>query len=171
VFIHADQDYSKWSEYLKQALQIYNEKINTTIGVTPAQAAEYKHEDDYSNIINSFKDTAIKPSPIQNSYAEGQTVRPRIPKGKLNKFDQPNWSQEKYTITAVLQQSEDILNNTSGKPTRYKKTTFGGREKNARYVKGSLHAIPPILKPPKKSTPPITPMGLDGYNLNTEVLL
>jgi len=46
IFIHASQDYSKWSEYLDQAVQIYNHKINTTIGVTPAHAVEYNHEDD-----------------------------------------------------------------------------------------------------------------------------
>ena len=26
IFIHADQDYSKWSEYLEQAVQIYTNK-------------------------------------------------------------------------------------------------------------------------------------------------
>ena len=35
----------------------------------------------------------------------------------------------------------------------------------------SLLAVPPILKPPKKSTPPLPPMGLDGYTANTAVLL
>ena len=110
---HADQDYSKWSEYLDQAVQIYNNKINTTIGVTPAQAVEYEHEDDYNNVINSVKDKTIKPSPFQNSNAEGQVVRLRIPKGKLDKFDKPNWSEQKYTITTVLQQSEDSINHKS----------------------------------------------------------
>jgi hypothetical protein len=43
IFIHADQDYSKWSDYLDQAAHIYNNKINTTIGVTPTQAVEYEH--------------------------------------------------------------------------------------------------------------------------------
>ena len=43
IFIHADQDYSKLSEYLDKAVQIYNDKINTTIGVTPAQTVEYEH--------------------------------------------------------------------------------------------------------------------------------
>ena len=93
--------------------------------MTPAQAVEYEHEDDYNNVINSVKDKAIKPSPFQNSYAEGQVVRLRIPKGKLDKFDKPNWSEQKYTITTVLQQSEDNINHTSAKPTRYKITPFG----------------------------------------------
>jgi hypothetical protein len=104
---HADQDYSKWSEYLDQAVQIYNNKINTTIGVTPAQAAEYEHEDNYNNIINSAKDKASKPSPFQSSYAEGQVDRFRIHKGKLDNFDKPSWSEQKFTITTVLQQSEE----------------------------------------------------------------
>jgi hypothetical protein len=34
-----------------------------------------------------------------------------------------------------------------------------------------LLVIPPILKPPKKSTPPLPPMELDGYTANTAVLL
>jgi hypothetical protein len=156
IFIHADQDYSK---YLDQAVQIYNNKINTTIGVTPAQAVEYEHEDDYNNVINSVKDKAIKPSPFQNSYADGQVVRLRILKGKLDKFEKPNWSEQKYTITTVLQQSEDSLNHTSAKPTRYKITPFGGREQSFRYVRESLLAIPPILKPPKKSNSTITTDG------------
>jgi len=54
--------------------------------VTPAQAVEYEHEDNYNNVINSVKDKAIKPSPFQNSYAQGQVVRLRIPKGKLDKL-------------------------------------------------------------------------------------
>jgi hypothetical protein len=97
LFIHANQDYSKWSEYLDQAVQIYNNKINTTIGVTPAQAVEYEHEDDYNNDISSVKDKAIKPSPFQNSYAEGLVVRLQIHKGKLDKFDKPNWSEQRNT--------------------------------------------------------------------------
>jgi hypothetical protein len=59
IFIDADQNYSKWMEYLDQAVQIYNNKINTTIGVTPAKAVEYEHEDDHNNVINSVKDKAI----------------------------------------------------------------------------------------------------------------
>ena len=55
--------------------------------MTPAQAVEYEHEDDYNKVINSVKDKAIKPSPFQNSYAEGQVVRLRMPNGKLDKFD------------------------------------------------------------------------------------
>jgi hypothetical protein len=57
-------------------------KINTTIGVTPRQAVEYKHEDDCNNFVNSAKDKAIKPSSFQNSYAESQVVHLRIPKAK-----------------------------------------------------------------------------------------
>jgi hypothetical protein len=127
IFIHADQYYSKRIDYLEQAVPIYNNKINTTIGMTPAQAIEYGLEDDYNDVIKCVKDKAIKPSPFQNSYAEGKVVRLRISKGKLDKFDRPNWSEQKYTITTVLQQ-EDSLNNTLAKPTRYKITPFGGRE-------------------------------------------
>jgi hypothetical protein len=52
-----------------------------------------------------------------------------------------------------------------------KRTPFGGSEQIVRYVRGSLLAIPLILKPPKKSTTPLPPMGLDGYNVNTAVIL
>ena len=45
-FIHAGHDHSKWSEYSDQAVEIYNNKKNTTIGVTPTRAVEYEHEDD-----------------------------------------------------------------------------------------------------------------------------
>jgi hypothetical protein len=132
---------------------------------------ECEHEDDCKNVINSAKDKAIKPSPFQNSSAEGQVVRVRIPKVKLEKFDQPNWSGQKYTITIVLRQSADSLNHTSAKPTRHKITPFGGREQSERYVRESLLVIPPIVKPPKKSSLPSPPMALGGYNLNTVVLL
>ena len=167
IFIHADQEYSKWSEYLDQAVEIYNNKINTTIGVTPAQAVQYEHVEDYNNVIESVKGKAIKPAPFQNSYAEGQVVRLRIPKGKLDKFDKPNWSQQKYTITSVLQQSQDDVDETTAKPTRYKITPIdGGREQSVKYVRESLLAIPPILKPPKMTSPPLPPRGLVGYNVN-----
>jgi hypothetical protein len=90
MFIRASQDCSKWSEYFDKAVQIYINKINTTTGVTPAKAVECEHEDDYNNAINSVKDKAMKPSPFQNSYSEGQVVRLRISRGKLDKFDKPN---------------------------------------------------------------------------------
>jgi hypothetical protein len=68
--------------------------------------------------------------------------------------DKPKWSELKYTTTAVLQQSEQSLNKTSTKLTLHKITTFGGREKTARYVSEGLLAIHSILKAPKniKST-------------------
>ena len=40
-----------------------------------------------------------------------------------------------------------------------------------RYVKESLLVIPPILKLPKKPTPPLPPKGLDRNTINTVVLL
>jgi hypothetical protein len=113
----------------------------------------------------------IKPSPFQNSYAEGLVVRLRMLKGKLGKFDKPNRSDQKCTITTVLQQSEDSINHTSAKLSRYKRTPFGGRKKSAGYVGKSLLEILEILKPPKKSTPPLPPIGFDGHTANTAVLL
>jgi hypothetical protein len=46
LFIHTDQDYSEWSEYLDQAVQSITTTKNTIMGVTPAQAVEYEHEGD-----------------------------------------------------------------------------------------------------------------------------
>jgi hypothetical protein len=106
TFIHADQDKSKWSKYLEQAIQIYNNKIYTTIEVTPAQSIEYEHEDDYSNVMKGVKDKAIELSPFQNSYAEGQVVRLRKTILNIDKFDKPNWSEQKYASTTILQKAK-----------------------------------------------------------------
>ena len=80
----------------------------TTIGVTRAQAVEYEHEDDYNNMIHGAKDKAIKPSSFRNSYAEGQVVRLQIPKGKLDKFDKPNWSEQKYKLRQYFNKAKKV---------------------------------------------------------------
>ena len=125
IYVHANQDYSKWSEYLDKAVQIYNTKINTTIGTTPQIAANYQQQTDIDKVIENVKKKCIKPGPLQKSYALDQRVRLRIPKGKLAKFDQPNWSEIIYTITSVTQQTQNNLNNAVAKPSRYRITAIG----------------------------------------------
>ena len=54
-----------------------------------------------NEVTNMISDNTIKPLVYQNSYKEGQHVRLRIPKGKLDKFDKNNWSEQKYKITTL----------------------------------------------------------------------
>ena len=167
IYIHGDEEYSKWADYLDQAVYIYNNKRNTTIGTTPEKASRYELKDEIERVVQNVKEKAIKPATFQNSYANGQTVRLRIPKGNISKFDKPNWSDRTYTITSVYKQTTDGLDNETPKPTRYKITPeHGTKESPVRYTRENLLAIPPILKPPKQTKPPAIPTGLVGYDMN-----
>ena len=67
-----------------------------------------------------ISDNNIKPLVYQNAYKEGQHVRLRVPKGKLDKFDKNNFSEQIYKITNVIIPTDTELKKAAAKPTRYK---------------------------------------------------
>ena len=128
-----------------------------------------------NEITNMISDNNIKPLVYQNSHKEGQHVRLRVPKGKLDKFDKNNFSEQKYKITNVIIPTDTELKKAAAKPTRYKirpideDGNLEGKEQDPLYIKESILAIPPLLGYQKKNkiktraTVPVLP----GYIINT----
>ena len=175
IFTRENGDYSKWNRYLSQAVDIYNKSINTSTGFIPHESVMFQNQVDLQKVIDSIKEHGItKPTPFQNAYLQGQHVRLRIPKGKLDKFDKPNWSLQEYKISEVILPTDTSIKKAIAKPTRYKirpiddNGNFIGPELEPLFVKESIQAIPPLLglqslKPPKtRRTAPV----LDGYIIN-----
>ena len=175
IFTRENGDYSKWNKYLSQAVDIYNKSINTSTGFIPHESVMFQNQVDLQKVIDSIKKHGItKVAPFQNAYLECQHVRLRIPKGKLSKFDKPNWSLQEYKISEVILPTDTSIKKAIAKPTRYKirpiddNGNFDGIELDPLYVKESILAIPPFLgvqslKPPKtRRTAPV----LDRYVIN-----
>jgi transposase InsO family protein len=175
IFTRENGDYSKWNRYLSQAVDIYNKSINTSTGFIPHESVMFQNQVDLQKVIDSIKEHGItKPAPFQNAYLQGQHVRLRIPKGKLGKFDKPNWSLQVYKITEVILATDTTIKKAIAKPTRYKirpidgNGNFNGPEQDPLYVKESIQAIPPLLglqslkEPKTRRNAPV----LNGYVIN-----
>jgi len=101
-------------------------------------------------------------------------VRLRILKGKLDKFDKPNWSLQVYNISEVILPTDTSIKKAIAKPTRYEirpiddNGNINGPEQEPLYVKESILAIPPFLglqslkEPKSRRNAPV----LDGYVIN-----
>lgn len=173
IFNHANEDYSKWSQFLDEAVSIYNKTKNVSTGKIPNNAVMFAQKQDIDDVTNSIKEKAIKPSPYQNSYVQNQHVRLRIPKEKLHKFDRRNWSEQVFKITRVIFPTRKEMEGEAAKPVRYKirpideDGNYVGKEQTHNYIRESILAIPPLLgyqamQPQAVSLPPT----LQGYVIN-----
>ena len=102
IFNHMNEDYSKWSHFIDDAVKIYNDTMNVSTGKIPNNAALFQQKQDIENVKDSIRKKAIKPAPYMNSYKLNQHVRLRIPKSKLDKFDRENRSSQIFKITRVI---------------------------------------------------------------------
>jgi len=146
-----NEDYSKWSQFIDEAVNIYNNTKNVSTGKIPNNAALFQQQEDIDDVKESIKGKAIKPAPYQNSYKMNQRVRLRIPKSKLDKFDRDNWSRQEFKITRVTYPTPREMEGEAAKPVRYRIHPINsngnliGKEQVHNYVKESLLPIPPLL--------------------------
>ena len=151
IFTHGNKNYSRWVEYLDEAVKIYNNTIHSSTGKKPNESVMIRTQENLNEVTNMISDNTIKPLVYQNSYKEGQHVRLRIPKSKLDKFDKNNWSEQKYKITNVIIPTDTMLKKAAAKPTRYKirpiddDGNFEGKEQETLYIKESILPIPPEI--------------------------
>ena len=151
TFNHMNEDYSKWSHFIDDAVKIYNDTMNVSTCKIPNNAALFQLTQDIENVKDSIREKAIKPAPYMNSYKLNQHVRLRIPKSKLDKFDRNNWSNQKFKITRVIFPTRKEMMNEAAKPVRYRIHPINingvliGTEQIHNYVRESLLAIPPLL--------------------------
>ena len=120
IFNHMNEDYSKWSHFLDDAVKIYNDTMNVSTGKIPNNAVLFQMKEDIDDVKNNIKEKAIKPAPYQNSFKTYQHVRLRIPKNKLDKFDRDNWSNQELKITRVIFPTRKEMMNEAAKPVRYR---------------------------------------------------
>lgn len=115
-----------------------------------------RNKQNSNEVTNMISDNTIKPLVYQNSFKEGQHVRSRVPKGKLDKFDKDNWSKQIYKTTSVVIPTDTMLKKAAAIPTRYEirpiddEGNFEGKEMESLYIKESILATPPLLGYMKK---------------------
>jgi len=166
IYNHMNEDYSKWSHFLDEAVKKYNNTKNVSTGMIPNNSVLFQENKDIDDVKDSIKEKAIKPAPYQNSFKINQHVRLRIPKNKLDKFDRENWSNQIFKITRVIFPTKKEMEEAAAKPVRYKihpinsNGNLVGKEQVHNYVRESLLAIPPLLG--FKSMIP----NLPGYVIN-----
>jgi L-lysine 2,3-aminomutase len=120
IFKHMNEDYSKWSQFLDEAVKIYNNTKNVSTGMIPNNSVLFQEKKDINDVKESIKGKAIKPAPYQNSFKTYQHVRLRIPKNKLDKFDRENWSNQEFMITRVIFPTKKEMEGEAAKPVRYR---------------------------------------------------
>ena len=151
IYNHMNEDYSKWSHFIDEAVKIYNNTKNVSTGKIPNDAVLFQMKEDIDDVKDSIKGKAIKPAPYQNSFKTNQHVRLRIPKNKLDKFDRENWSNQIFKITRVIFPTKKEMEGEAAKPVRYRIQPINsngnlvGKEQIHNYVRESLLAIPPLL--------------------------
>ena len=96
---------NEWPLHLKTYIENYNNTYHTTIKTTPNQAAE-KFEQVYTNI----KQNAVKHKLIVvNKFKEGDKVRIKIFKGKLDKASTQNWSKSIFVIHRIIKSDKPFV--------------------------------------------------------------
>jgi hypothetical protein len=82
----------KWTDILQDLVDQYNNKVHSSIGMTPAQAYEEK--------LTTIK--TIEPVETKPKFKEGDRVRISRIKGLFEKGYTPNWSYEIFTVARVI---------------------------------------------------------------------
>ena len=113
-----NEDYSKWSQFIDEAVNIYNNTNNVSTGKIPNNAALFQQKKYIDDVKDNIKQKGLKPAPYQNSYKTNQHVRLRIPKSKLDKFDRDKWSRQEFKITHVIFPTRKEMEGEAAKPVR-----------------------------------------------------
>ena len=91
-----------WLDNLAKSVNVYNDSFNRTIGMTPTQASVLKRTE-YSELKENVQETLKEEKRERKpDYNEGDKVRLKITKGKLDKSSTPNWSETVYKIRKVI---------------------------------------------------------------------
>jgi hypothetical protein len=118
IYNHMNEDYSKLSQFIDEALNLYNNTKIVSTGKIPNNAILFQQKEDKDDVKDSIKGKAIKPAPYQNSYKMNQRLRLRIPKSKLDKSDRDNWPNQEFTTTRVIFPTKKEMEGEAAKPVR-----------------------------------------------------
>ena len=113
--------YFNWPLFLDQAVEVYNNRKSFATGMTPAEGFALATPAGIAQLITNVDKQKIADHTNQpDPYQVGSIVRLRISKGKLDKFSDPNWSDDLYYITQVIQRRKP------NRPDRYRISKIGG---------------------------------------------
>lgn len=87
-----------WIDMLDSLIEKYNNKIHSTIGMTPAEASLAKH---FTKALNNTLDKSRVIPNKKPQYKVGDKVRISRTKGLFEKGYLPNWSEEIFIIHEV----------------------------------------------------------------------
>ena len=109
--IHGGTWYGKGGRILEMSTKAYNNQYNRGTRYAPNEAVRFTSKEKQSEVRQNVKLAYPTPAPKLlnvDKYAEGDTVRVRIAKGKLDKASTPNWTDRLYKITKVVPRSGSI---------------------------------------------------------------
>jgi len=120
-----------WSQHLATATKVYNEYTNRSTKFSPSKAVELK-KDEWDILRKNVAKVQKDENREQAADLEvGETVRLKIPKGKLDKASDPSWSEKIYRIAKIHRKQ-------ATKQTSYRIT---GRPDDLRYYKSDLQVV------------------------------
>jgi len=120
-----------WSQHLATATKVYNEYTNRSTKFSPSKAVDLK-KDEWDILRKNVAKVQKDENREQAADLEvGETVRLKIPKGKLDKASDPSWSEKIYRIAKIHRKQ-------ATKQTSYRIT---GRPDDLRYYKSDLQVV------------------------------
>ena len=120
-----------WYDNLDQAVKVYNDSINRTIGMTPKKGAALTGKD-IQKLKDNVKDTLVEEGRDRRpDYQVGDEVRLKIAKGKLDKSSTPNWTEKIYSIRHVIK----------GRSARASTYLIKGQSDEKRYTRNDLQIV------------------------------
>ncbi len=142
------------------------DQFNKLVDTLPIEILEDKTQKLFNEKIKQANEQLKEGRPQREDYKVGDSVRIKVPKGKLDKFakfGKFNWSQRIYTI-------ETVIKPRGPRAAKYK---IKGREDNEIYSKNDLLPIDEkeLVKIPKKTTvkPTVTTRAAKQKAENVEI--
>ena len=86
----------RWIDELKSSVKEYNNRIHSSIKMSPIEASKRKNEEE---VLYNLSDKRVKKEP---KYKLGDLVRTADKRNIFSKSDTTNWSNKLYTITEII---------------------------------------------------------------------
>src|SRR5690606_12259211 len=83
-----------WVAELPKLVDNYNNTYHSTIGMSPNEVNKQNERQIFDKLKAKYGQQGHK---LTNDLKEGDKVRVRLYKGKLEKYSKPNWTKEIYT--------------------------------------------------------------------------
>ena len=146
-----------WSDNLDAAVESYNEQLNRTGGMAPAEAVKLDQDAQkkYRDHIIENNDARATDFMVRRPLEAGTKVRLKLVKSKLDKASAPSWSAAIYTIEKVVKHRT---------PTVAPYYVIKGRPSDLRYSRNDLLPIEGTPQEIPKPPPPRETRAMRAQN-------